>query len=122
MLKKIIIITGKKFQKELKKLLKKYNSLEEDLEKAIFLIKENPTGNGSKHWNVLKKNKEKYIVKTRMMCRSVRGSQFRIVYYYDGEKIELEFIEIYFKGNKGTEDLKRIEEIWKEKIQDFMSR
>lgn len=110
------IIEGKKFKREFKKLQKKYPSLQNDFGFLRALIRELPLGDGSKHWNILKQEDEKYIMKIRMMCRSVRGSQFRVIYYYDGENIEISFIEIYFKGNKETEDAMRIKELWKDKI------
>ena len=110
------IIMGLKFQKEFKKLIKKYKSLEKDLEDLKTVLRNVPTGNKSKHWNILKNNGEKYIFKIRLMCRSLKSSSFRIIYYYDGEYVELELIEIYYKGNKDSENEKRIEEIWKNKI------
>lgn len=97
------------FRKEFKKLVKKYHTLEQDLEMVKKVIAATPAGNGSKHWNVLKcYDEERYILKMRMMCRAVKGSQFRLIYYYDGTKVEVLFIEIYFKGNKHREDAKRI--------------
>lgn len=116
-MQRITIIRGKKFQKEFEKLQKKYRSLPDDLDLALQFIQETPFGDDSKHWSILKQEKEKAILKKRMMCRAVRGSQFRLIYYYDGEVLKLECIEIYFKGNKENEDRKRIEEIWKEKTQ-----
>ncbi len=99
------------FKREYKKLAKKYSTLEQDLEVVKKAIKATPVGNGSKHWIILKQNtEEKYIIKMRMMCRAVKGSQFRLIYYYDGQIVEVLFIEIYFKGNKEKEDRERIEE------------
>jgi len=110
------IIKREKFEKELKKLSKKYKSIEEDLQTLLPVIINSPEGNKSKHWNCLKKEGDKYIFKIRLLCRSVGSSSFRIIYFYDGKNIELEFIEIYFKGNKENEDKKRVEEIWEEKF------
>lgn len=109
------IILAEKFKKEFAKYLKKYRTLEDDFQKLVDVISVFPTGNESKHWNILKHQDEKYILKTRMMCRAVKGSSFRVIYYYDGEIIELVFIEIYFKGKKESEDTKRIEEFWQQK-------
>jgi len=114
-MQEIQILYGEKFQKEFKKLSKKYRSLDEDLTLVIKFIKESPLGDGSIHWNTLKKHEKKVIMKKRLICRSLRSASFRIIYYYDGENIELEFIELYFKGSKKAEDQKRIEEIWKRK-------
>lgn len=54
--------------------------------------------------------KKSFIFKVRLKCKSTKGSNFRIIYFYDGEKIEIIFIEIYFKGNKENENEKVIEE------------
>lgn len=109
------IIKGTEFSKELKKLKKKYPSLPQDLEILERIIEKFPFGEDSKHCNALKRDGEHCICKRRMMCRSVRGSEFRVIYYYDGQKITLHYIEIYYKGNKETEDKKRVEMVWSEK-------
>jgi len=51
-----------------------------------------------------------------MLCRSVKGSEFRVVYFYDGEALELIYLEIYFKGDKATENSQRLEAFWKDKL------
>lgn len=103
------------FKREFKKLKKKYPTLEDDLEVVKKAIKATPTGNGTKHWNILKTdNSHCYILKMRMMCRAVRGSQFRIVYCYNEKNIEILFIELYFKSNKVNEDRQRIDDVIKE--------
>lgn len=104
------------FKKDFKALSKKYRSLNNDfliLEEAIDV---SPTGNGTKHWNKLKSDNkgEKCIMKMRMVCRCTRGANFRITYFYDGERVEVLFIEIYFKGKKESEDRKRINKVWGE--------
>jgi hypothetical protein len=55
------------------------------------------------------------IIKARMFCRSLRGSSLRIIYAYIFGRAEItfvgiEFIELYFKGNKQREDEERIKE------------
>ena len=115
------VLQGKEFKKELKKLQKKYPSLPKDLaviEKLIFAF---PFGEDSRHCNVLKQAKRKFICKRRMMCRSVKGSEFRVIYFYDGETITLEYLEIYYKGNKEAEDKKRVDQIWEEKMEAMAS-
>lgn len=106
------IIETDEFKKDFKKLLKKYRTLEKDFEIAQKAIIAEPTGDGSRHWTILKRDGDKYILKTRMMCRAVRGSSFRLVYFYYGEAVKVLFIEIYFKGIKETEDKKRIDNIF----------
>lgn len=100
------------FKREFKKLCKKYRTLPADLEVVKKVISADPVGKGMKHQNELKTDGAKnHIVKMRMMCRSVRGSQFRLVYFYNGQKVEVLFIEMYFKGDKEREDTARINEL-----------
>ena len=104
---------SEKFKKEFKKYSKKYKSLENDLNNLEKVLHITPKGNKSKHWNILKQEGDRYIFKIRMMCRSLKGSDFRIIYYFDGKNINLIFIELYSKGDKEREDEKRIDEFWK---------
>ena len=105
-----------KFDREFKKYLKKYRTLDSDLGVLQKAIVSNPTGDKSKHWNLLRQSGAKCLFKVRMMCRSVKGSSFRVIYYYDGQVFELVFIEIYFKGDKEAEDKERIDAFWNSKI------
>ncbi len=102
------------FKKSFKKLRKKYKILETDFENLLDILRKHPEGVGSKHWNILKLGESTKIFKTRMMCRSVKGSSFRIIYFYDGKNIEIIFIEIYFKGKKINENKAKINEFWNE--------
>ena len=111
------IIEGDTFQKEFKKLHKKYKTLPADFDVLKSVLEDQPTGNSSKHWVILKQGGKKFIFKTRMMCRALQGSSLRISYYYDGEIIELVYLEIYFKGNKAAEDSQRIENFWSAKLE-----
>ena len=106
----------KDFKKDFKKLAKHYPSLKNDLEVLVMALKADPTGNGARHWNILKTHEEHYILKVRMMCRSVKGKSFRVIYYYDGACLELECIEIYYKALKQREDQERIETFWKQRV------
>jgi len=101
-------IESEEFKKEFKKLAKKYRTLGSDLETVKKVIKSQPISEKSKHSAILHARDEKYIVKMRMACRALKDSDLRIVYYYDGEDIEIIFIEIYFKGEKEREDLERV--------------
>ncbi len=109
---------GNKFNREFKKYHKKYNTLKKDLDNLINVLSEYPTGNKSKHWNILRQNEKKYLIKVRMMCRAIKGKSFRVIYYYDGEKLELVFIEIYYKGNKARENTQRMNEFWQSRNND----
>ena len=97
------------FSKELKRLSRKYKSLPKDLEEFKQVIAVVPLGT-SKHFNVLADNDQCVIVKARLFCRYLKGSSLRIVYAYKEEHALIEFIEIYFKGDKENEDRNRIVE------------
>ena len=97
------------FSKELKRLARKYKSLPKDLEEFKQVIAAVPLGT-SKHFNVITRNEQCVIVKARLFCRYLKGSSLRIVYAYKEEHALIEFIEIYFKGDKENEDRDRIRE------------
>ena len=97
------------FQKELKRLAKKYKSLPDDLEQLKKIVAVEPLGN-SKHFIVIAKTDKGLvcIVKARLFCRYLKGSSLRIVYAHHPTDSKVEFIEIYFKGKKENEDQERI--------------
>lgn len=97
------------FQKEYKRLGKKYKSLANDLKEFRNVVSVIPFGN-SKHFNVITQNEVFCIVKARLFCRYLKGSSLRIIYAYCGQEQRIEFIELYFKGDKENEDRARIED------------
>jgi hypothetical protein len=105
------------FKKDLKKLLKRFPSLEEDLDAfvraqliayhkfnvdnyGIFLIE----GMGIQNPKIFKVKK--------FACKSLKGkgahSGIRITYAYFSVEDYIEFIEIYYKGDQENEDKMRI--------------
>lgn len=95
------------FEKELKRLSRKYRSLSDDLEEFKKIITVMPLGT-SKHFNVLHSVGNVKVIKARLFCRYLKGTSLRIIYSFDGTKIEFVFIELYFKGDKENEDKERI--------------
>jgi len=107
----------KEFQKDFKKLSKKFKTLDNDLINFKKVLSESPLGIG-KHFNVITKTDSTYIVKARFFCRSLKKKDLRIIYAYIEsqeivEMIGIEFIAIYFKGNKQREDRDRIKQYLK---------
>ena len=100
------------FTKECKRLAKKYKSLPNDLQEFRNVVSVVPLGN-SKHFNIVTQTESVKIVKARLFCRYLRGSSLRIIYAYIEDKKRIEFIEIYFKGNKKNEDRERIRQYLK---------
>ena len=95
------------FIKEFQRLAKKYRSLPDDLTEFKRLVTVRPTGNG-KHFHIVKETDLAKIVKARLFCRYLRGSSLRIVYAYWEQKTVIDFLELYFKGDKENEDRERI--------------
>jgi hypothetical protein len=100
------------FEKEFKKLRKKYKSLPNDLKIFKEVLTKIPLGN-SKHFNILHNTEELCIVKARFFCKYLKGNSLRIVYGYLKKEKKVEFIEIYSKSKKKRED--------KEKIKKYLS-
>lgn len=95
------------FEKEFKRLSKKYLSLPDDIEEFKKVVAVMPLGT-SKHFNVLHSVGNIKVIKARLFCRYLKGTSLRIIYSFDGTKIEFVFIELYFKGDKENEDRERI--------------
>ena len=102
------------FKKEFKKLKKKYKSLSEDLKEFQKVLSVSPLGN-TKHFVIIHQISVLYIIKARFFCRYLKGSSLRIVYAYLKKDNKIQFIELYYKGNKENEDASRI----KKYIQDY---
>ena len=62
----------------------------------------------SKHFHVLARNSLYVILKARLFCRYLRGSSLRIIYVFEDKSQTVEFIEIYFKGDRVNENRERI--------------
>jgi mRNA-degrading endonuclease RelE of RelBE toxin-antitoxin system len=102
------------FEKDLKHLSKKYRSLPDDLDLFLRVVSIQPLGEG-KHFNIITKQGAITIVKARLFCQTLKGSSLRIIYAYteqthEIEFVSIEFIELYFKGDKENEDSERIRE------------
>lgn len=95
------------FDKEFKRLIKKYPTLNQDikeLEKVLVVL---PTGNG-KNFTIIHQEEKIKIIKTRLACESLRGRSMRVIYSYHEDTLTFMYIEIYFKGDKENEDRERI--------------
>lgn len=101
------------FERDRKRLVKRYRSLDEDLEELMKILVLFPIGNG-KHFATLFETDALKIVKARLFCRYLKGSSLRVIYAYIEKVQRIEFIELYFKGNQETEDAGRIKEYLKD--------
>mgnify|MGYP005629612247 CR=1 FL=1 len=95
------------FKRDLKRLAKKYKSLPKDLQEFRKVVSVIPLGN-SKHFNLVTQAKGLCVVKARLFCRYLKGSSLRIIYVYFEQSQRIEFIELYFKGDKENQDYERV--------------
>jgi mRNA-degrading endonuclease RelE of RelBE toxin-antitoxin system len=105
------------FENDLKKLSKKFHSLEEDLqvfeEKQLKLYHKLRIDNGGIFpIPNLGADYPKIYKARKFACKSLKGkgvmSGIRVIYAYYADKDIIEFIEIYYKGDKENEDKARI--------------
>lgn len=117
-----------KFQKDFKRLLKKFKSLENDLELAKIAVIELYHVGFPNEQGVLEKRDNKAIFPIsgfcteaiqickikKFACKALKGrgskSGIRIIYAFYCQNYKVDFIEIYFKGQKENEDRERIKE------------
>jgi len=102
------------FDKEFKKLEKKFRSLQEDLKELKKVLSVVPK-RINKHFAVLHEWNGYSLLKARFACKYLhREPRLRIIYSYHSATETIEFIEIYFKGEKENEDRARIQRYIKE--------
>lgn len=67
----------------------------------------------NKNFAILHQNKALLIIKARLFCKVLKGQTLRIICAYYKDRQIIEFIELYFKGDKENEDRERIKEYLK---------
>lgn len=110
-----------KFKKDLKKLLKRFPSLEEDLDslvkaQLIAYHKLNIDNHGIFAIENLSIQNPKIFKVKKFACKSLKGkgvhSGIRVTYAYFSVEDRIEFIEIYYKGDQENEDRERIKDYY----------
>lgn len=105
------------FEKDLKKLSKRFKTLEEDLNNFIqtqlnLYHKQKIDNKGIFQISGLKIEYPQIFKAKKFACRSLKGkgvqSGIRLIYAYFNEEDRIELIEIYYKGDKENEGRERI--------------
>ncbi len=105
------------FEKDLKKLVRRFASLEEDLQIFIKVAmnafhKQNVDSRAILQIPELGIHSPKIYKAKKFACKALKGkgvqSGIRVIYAYHEEEDRIEFIEIYYKGDKASEDRARI--------------
>ena len=90
--------------RELKRLRKKYLTLNDDLEELKQALAKIKIRNGGKHWNCLHRTEKISVYKIRLACRYLRATTMRVIYAHHVDVGKIAFIELYYKGEKENED------------------
>ena len=106
------------FKKDLKRLLKKYRTLEEDLEVVKLDLNDEPGESQPFSFRIDNLGLETCIIKVKKIaCKALKGrgvnSGLRLIYAYFPDEQKITFIELYHKNDKENEDLKRITDNFK---------
>lgn len=105
------------FEKDLKRLSKRFSSLEEDLQTFIKVAmnlfhKQKIDSNAIFHIPDLGIKTPNIYKGKKFACRALKGkgaqTGIRVIYAHHKEEDWIEFIEIYYKGDKASEDRDRI--------------
>lgn len=106
------------FEKDFKKQLKKYRTLNDDLAVVRKVLEVVPDERPPFSFRIDGLGLETCIIKVRKVaCRALKGrgvnSGLRLVYAYFPEVNQITFIELYHKSDKENEDRKRITDHFK---------
>ena len=113
--KEIVLLP--EFEKDFKKLLKRFRTLEDDLNNFIrtelnLYHKLGIDNKGIIQIPGVPFNDPKIFKAKKIACRSLKGrgvqSGIRVIYSYFEKTDKIEMIEIYYKGDKENEDRERI--------------
>lgn len=101
------------FKKDLKNLLKKYRSLNEDLEVVKLDLNDEPGESPPFSFRIDNLGLTTCIIKVKKIaCKALKGrgvnSGFRLIYAHFPEEEKIIFIELYHKNDKENEDRQRI--------------
>jgi hypothetical protein len=107
-----------KFRKDLKTLLKKYPTLNDDLSVVKKVLEILPDERPPFSFRIDGLGVENCIIKVKKIaCKALKGrgvnSGLRLVYAYFSEAQKITFIELYHKSDKENEDRQRITDHFK---------
>ena len=101
------------FRKDLKKLVKKYHTLENDLETIKKVLKAKPKERPPFSFRIDGLGIETNVIKIKKIaCKSLKGkgvkTGLRLIYAYFEEDQKIIFVELYHNTTKNTENKNRI--------------
>jgi mRNA-degrading endonuclease RelE of RelBE toxin-antitoxin system len=101
------------FRKDLKSLLKKYRTLNDDLDVVKKVLAIFPDERPPFSFRIDNLGLKTCVIKVKKIaCKALKGrgvnSGFRLIYAYFKEEEKITFVEIYHKNEKENEDRQRI--------------
>ena len=106
------------FKKDLRRLLKKYRTLNDDLGTLKKVIEAEPDERPPVSYTISGLGLQTQIIKVkRLACRALKGkgsnTGLRLIYAYDKTEGKITLIEFYNKNEKENEDRDRIKKYFK---------
>lgn len=106
------------YQKDLKKMLKKYRTLERDMADVIKILKVKPNALPPFSFEIAGLEIKTCVIKVKKIASdSFKGrgvnSGLRLIYAHFADEQKIIFIELYHKNDKENEDQKRITDNFK---------
>ncbi len=101
------------FKRDLKKLLKKYRTLKNDLDVVKKVLEFSPSERPPFSFRIDNLGLKTCVIKVKKIaCRALKGrgvnSGLRLIYAHFHEEDKIIFIELYHKNDKENEDRQRI--------------
>lgn len=101
------------FEKDLKQLLKRYRTLNDDLDDVKKILKVKPEERPPFSFRIDNLGLETCIIKVKKIaCRALKGrgvnSGLRLIYAHFKKEEKIIFVELYHKNDKVNEDRERI--------------
>ncbi len=106
------------FENDLKTLLRKYRTLNDDLAEVKVILRKRPNERPPFSFRIDNLGIETCIIKVKKIaCKSLKGrgvnSGLRLIYGYFPDEQKITFIELYHKNDKENEDRNRITDNFK---------
>ena|ERR1051326_6398678 len=106
------------YKKDLKRLLKKYRTLNEDIEILKKVIEAEPEEHPPRSFTISGLGLQTITIKVkRIACRAMKGkgsnTGLRLIYAYEKSHDKITLIELYHKNEKENEDKIRIKKYFK---------
>lgn len=117
------VLRTPEFERDLKRLLKRYRTLNDDLDnfiktQLVLFHKRKIDNKGVLQIPGLGLDHPKFYKAKKFACMSLKGkganSGIRVIYAYFENEDKIVLIEIYYKGDKANEDRERIVNFLKE--------